>query len=104
MTGPEGSSAGVPRSSYQTRSSRERRASRFEPLQTTHLHAVEWHTEEDDALKALLHQRSEELLELVHAPAALAGQGRDLDARVGVVRDEDGVHEHRLGEVPTGLP
>jgi hypothetical protein len=69
-----------------------------------HLLALEWDAEEDDALQALLHERAEELLEAVHAPAALAGQACDFDACVGFVGDEDRVHEHGLRELPPALP
>ena len=60
--------------------------------------------EKNDATKALLDERTDELPELVHAPSALTGEGRDLDARVGVVCDEDGVHEHALGQGTLCLP
>lgn len=70
----------------------------------THLVALEGDAEEDDALEALCDERAEEALEAVHAPARLPGQRGDLDVRVGVVCDEDGVHEHALGERPLRLP
>ena len=108
MTGPLGSSAGVPRSScaqwkqesmvlFSTRGMNRTEGE-------TDLVAVQRDTEEDDAPEALLHEGLEELLELVHAPPALAGEGGDLDARVGVVGDEDGVHEHGLCEGALSLP
>ena len=101
MTGPSSSSAGVPLPSYETcQTDADSRKARIH----THLLALHWHTEEDDALKALLDERTDELLELVHTPSALAGEGRDLDARVGVVCDEDGVHEHTLGQGTLCLP
>ena len=70
----------------------------------TDLVAVQRDTEEDDAPKALLHEGLEELLELVHAPPALARETGDLDARIRLVGDEDGVHEHGLCEGALSLP
>ena len=68
------------------------------------LFAVQRDAEEDDALQALGNERREELLEPVEAPARLPRQGLDDDVRLGVVGDEDRVHEHRLGELPPALP
>lgn len=102
ITGPSGSSAGEPRASCRLSQSQLDRhqceAGR------THLVALEGDAEENDALEALLDERGEEALEAVQAPAGLSGQGGDLDVRVGVVRDEDGVHKHGLGKRPLRLP
>lgn len=70
----------------------------------TYLDTVEGNAEEDHASEALLDEGPEEFLEAVDAPATLAREGGDVDAGVGVVGDEDGIHEHGLCEMATGLP
>jgi hypothetical protein len=69
-----------------------------------YLDAVKRHPKEDHALQTLLHEGPEEPFQLVDAPAALAGKGRDELGGVWVVGDEDGVHQHGLCEVAAGLP
>ena len=99
-TGPFGSSAGVPRSSWSFCQGAVWVGSRAE----TDLFAVQWDTEEDDAAQAFLDEGPEKLLQSVHSPPALARKGRDLDMGVRLVGDEDGVHEHVLGEGALRLP
>ena len=70
----------------------------------THLYAVEWDTEEDDACEALLDEGAEEFVEAVDTPSALSRERGNVDASVWVVCDEDGVHEHGLVELAAGLP
>lgn len=70
---------------------------RFRTL-VTHLVHLKGDTKEDNALEALLDEGTNERLELVDAPALLAGKRRDDSLSIGVVCDEDGVHEHVLGE------
>lgn len=108
MTGPLGSSAGVPRSSCARWEQESMVLFSTRGINTTEgetdLVAVQRDTEEDDAPEALLHEGLEELLELVHAPPALARKTGDLDARIRLVGDEDGVHEHGLCEGALSLP
>jgi len=66
--------------------------------------AIHRHAKQNHAPQALLHKRAQELLELVHAPAALTGERLNFNARVRVVGDEDRVHEHRLRELTPALP
>ena len=58
----------------------------------------------NDATKALLDERRKELFQPVDTPSALTRKTGDLDARVGIVGDEDGVHEHPLREAAPCLP
>lgn len=70
----------------------------------THLLALHRYTEEDDALETLLYERTEEALDLVHAPAALSWERRNFDDRLWVIGDEYRVHKHALGESALRLP
>lgn len=69
-----------------------------------YLFAAHGYTEEDHTAKALLYERPEEFLELVHAPPGLAGKGGNVDVRIGIVGNKDGVHEHRLCDAALRLP
>ena len=60
--------------------------------------------EKNDATKALLDERRKELFQPVDAPSALTRKTGDLDARVGLIGDEDGVHEHVFSEGTLRLP
>ena len=64
-----------------------------------HLDTRERNTKQNDARQSFGDERGKETLELVDAPSRLPGQSRDELRGVGVVRDEDGIHEHRLGEL-----
>ena len=69
-----------------------------------HLGAKEGNTEEDDASETLLNKGAEELLEPVDTPPALTGETGDLHAGIGLIGDEDGIHEHVFGEGALSLP
>lgn len=69
-----------------------------------HLVALERYTKEDHAGQSFLDERTDEAFELVDAPSFLARQALNSDARVGVVSDEDGIHQHRLCELASALP
>ena len=69
-----------------------------------HLDAFCRHAEENDALQPILHERVKKFTELVDAPAALIWEGWNRFGCVLDIGDEDGVHQHRLCEVTSGLP
>ena len=100
ITGPLGSSASVPFSSYA-------QVSPWLPSfhrPATHLLRLHGHTEENDTLQSLLYEGPDEALELVDTPPTLTWQRRHLLSGIGVVGDEDGVHEHGFGELARALP
>lgn len=70
------------------------------PTRTTDLLELDGDTEEDNAPQTLLDQRSQEPFELVNSPSLLSWQRLDLDLGIGIVRDEDGVHEHVFAQGP----
>jgi hypothetical protein len=63
-------------------------------LAGTHLFAIDRYAEKNDTLESLLHQWADEFLQSFHAPTALAWEGGNLNTCFGIVRDEDGIHEH----------
>ena len=106
MTGPETSSAGVPRPSCVHKTSNKRTTPEFNVNnpRKTHLYTCQRYTEQDDTLQTLLHQRSDEALKFVHAPPTLAGQSRNLNTCIWIVGDENGIHKHGFRELALGLP
>jgi hypothetical protein len=58
-------------------------------------------TEQDNASQTLLNQRPKETFEPVNSPSLLTGKRLDLDFGIGIVGDEDRVHEHVLVQGPT---
>jgi hypothetical protein len=73
-------------------------------MKCTHLLAFKWYTKQDDALQAFLDEWTNEALQTVDTPAALARQTRDFDASVEFVSDEDWIHKHALGQLAPTLP
>lgn len=71
---------------------------------TPHFGAIQWNTKEDDTPQSFFNERAEKLLDFVDTPAALTREGRYLEAGIGIVGNEDGVHQHRLGQCTSGLP
>lgn len=69
-----------------------------------HFRTVQWNTKEDNAPQSFFNERAEESLKLVHAPAALTRQGGYFNLGIGIIGDEDRIHEHRLGQCTSGLP
>ena len=60
----------------------------------TYLVALQRNTEQNYAFQSLFHKWTQESLEFVYAPSALAGQRSDLEACVWIISDEDRIHEH----------
>jgi len=69
-----------------------------------YLYTSQRHTEQDDAFQTLLYQWANEALKFVHTPPTLAGQSRNFSASIGIVGDENGIHEHGFCELALGLP
>lgn len=69
-----------------------------------HLETFEGNPKEDDTLKAILNQRPEETLKPIDTPSALSGKTDNFYTGVRVISDEDGIHQHRFGELPFSLP
>jgi hypothetical protein len=77
---------------------------RYVGCQGTHLDALHRHAEQYDALQTFLNQWRHEFFEPVNAPSALPGEGCNDLTRIGVVSNEDRVHEHGFGELTPVLP
>jgi len=83
MTGPEGSSAGVPRSSLIQSKGTPNRITLSKPF---------------------FNQRANKFLQSVNTPSALPRQCRDLYTSIRIIGDEYRVHEHGLGKLAFCLP
>lgn len=67
----------------------------------THLFQIQGNSEQNYTSQTLLDQRLEETLESVDSPSFLSRQCWNRDFGIGIVRNEDGVHEHVLVQCST---
>jgi hypothetical protein len=102
MTGPETSSAGVPRPSYVH--NQFQKEAHKKGLKGIYFDTIERNSKQDNTLQTFLYQRPNEFFEFINAPSALSRQRRYFNTGIRIVGDEYGIHEHGLGKLAFCLP